>query len=97
MRDPKLLLLDEATAALDAVNEREVQEAIDNIALDSNRITITIAHRLKTVEQCDTIYVIGHGVVCERGTHDELLGRHEGYRQTYEHQVVEQQLLELEK
>ena len=71
LRDPRVLVLDEATSALDNETERELQAAIETLA--KGRTTITIAHRLSTVEGADQIVVLDAGVVAEQGTHDELL------------------------
>ncbi|SDN83091.1 ATP-binding cassette, subfamily B [Klenkia soli] len=71
LRDPRVLVLDEATSALDNETERAVQAALDEVA--RGRTTITIAHRLSTVRDADTIAVLDHGRVVEQGTHDELV------------------------
>ncbi|KAF8043116.1 hypothetical protein BT93_A1458 [Corymbia citriodora subsp. variegata] len=71
LKDPRILLLDEATSALDAESERIVQEALDRIM--GNRTTVIVAHRLSTVRKADTIAVIHHGKVVEKGSHFELL------------------------
>ncbi|KAI9011907.1 putative ABC transporter protein [Phycomyces nitens] len=75
MRQPRLLLLDEATSALDSDSEKIVQEAIDNILVQGGRTTITIAHRLSTVQASNAhlICVVKDGRVVEQGTHWELL------------------------
>lgn len=71
LRDPRVLVLDEATSALDNGTELQLQAALDRLVAD--RTTITIAHRLSTVERCDQIAVLAHGKVVELGTHAELL------------------------
>ena len=73
---PPILILDEATSAIDPRNERIVQDALDRIS--KGRTTITIAHRLSTVKKADRIVVIGAGNVLEIGTHEELLAKPEG-------------------
>lgn len=71
LRDPRVLILDEATSALDTETERAVAQAFDRLA--HGRTTITIAHRLSTVRDADTIVVLDQGQVIESGTHDSLL------------------------
>ncbi|KAJ1664697.1 hypothetical protein IW140_003973 [Coemansia sp. RSA 1813] len=71
IRKPKLLLLDEATAALDSRSEKVVQKVLDKASKE--RTTLTVAHRLSTIQDCDTILVFKNGRIVERGTHDELL------------------------
>ena len=71
LRDPRVLVLDEATSALDNDTERALQDALD--LLVEGRTTITIAHRLSTVESADEIAVLDSGRIVERGTHDELV------------------------
>lgn len=70
LKDPSILILDEATSSLDAKSERLVQEALEKLM--ENRTTIVIAHRLSTIRKVDRILVIKDGHLAEQGTHDEL-------------------------
>ena len=70
-RDPELLVLDEATSAIDPQTEQLVQRALQRLM--EGRTTVTVAHRLATVRDCDRIYVLGAGQVVEFGTHEELI------------------------
>ncbi len=73
IKNAAVILLDEATAALDSESERQVQEAIEHLC--QNRTTIVIAHRLHTITHADTILVVEAGEIVERGRHDDLLRR----------------------
>ena len=76
LKDPAILILDEATSPLDAESERLVQEALDELM--QNRTTIIIAHRLATIRKVDRIYVMREGQIAESGTHDELALQEDG-------------------
>ncbi len=71
LKDPPILVLDEATSSLDSVTEAEVREALEDAA--RGRTTLVVAHRLSTVADADEIVVLREGVVAERGTHNDLL------------------------
>ena len=71
LKDPAILILDEATSALDSESEKLVQDALDTLM--QNRTTIIIAHRLATIRNVDTIYVLKEGEISEQGSHDELV------------------------
>lgn len=84
--DPKILLLDEATSALDPQSEAIVQRALDEAS--KSRTTITIAHKLKTIQDADNIVVMDKGKIMEQGTHEGLVAR----GGTYCHLVIAQDL-----
>lgn len=80
--DPKILVLDEATANIDTETEQLITKAIENLM--DGRTTIMVAHRLSTIQHADTIYVLGHGRIVEKGNHSELLAADGVYRKLYE-------------
>ena len=84
LKNPPVVIFDEATSALDTQTEKKVQKTLDELA--KNRTTIIIAHRLSTVRNADVIYVLDHGRLLERGSHDELMTRHGKYFALYEAQ-----------
>ena len=88
LKDAPILILDEATAALDAESERLVQDALDRLLPD--RTTLVIAHRLATIEHADQVLVLDHGRLVEQGTHAELLAREGLYAHLYRSQFREQ-------
>jgi subfamily B ATP-binding cassette protein MsbA len=81
LRNPRLLILDEATSSLDNESESLVQEALERLMRD--RTTLVIAHRLSTVQRADKIVVIEQGQVVEQGRHEELLARRGAYYRLY--------------
>jgi len=83
---PPILLLDEATASLDGLNEQLLREAIDAVA--ENRTLLVIAHRLSTVVDSDRIIVLDHGKVVGVGTHSELVVSTPLYRDLAKHQLL---------
>jgi ABC-type multidrug transport system fused ATPase/permease subunit len=82
LKDPPILILDEATASVDTQTEREIQAALERLLL--GRTSFVIAHRLSTVRNADQILVLDRGEIVERGTHDELLTLGGTYRRLYE-------------
>ncbi|KAG8158078.1 hypothetical protein KVR01_011839 [Diaporthe batatas] len=91
IRKPRLLLLDEATSSLDSESESVVQDALDRAAR-GGRTTIAVAHRLSTVRNADTIYVLDNGGIAEMGTHDELMRMEGRYAQMIRHQSTDTSL-----
>ena len=84
LKDPKIVLLDEATAHLDAENEALVQLAFREVL--KNRTSIVIAHRLSTVRDADMIIVLDQGRIVERGTHESLIAAKGLYAELYQRQ-----------
>jgi subfamily B ATP-binding cassette protein MsbA len=84
IKDPAILILDEATSSLDSESERLIQDALDRIVV--GRTTIVIAHRLSTVQRADRIIVMDQGRVAEEGTHAELLAKGGIYRRLHDTQ-----------
>ena len=81
LKNPAILILDEATSALDTESEKIVQDALDKLMI--GRTSFVIAHRLSTIRSADQILVINHGVIAERGTHDELMEKGGLYHELY--------------
>jgi ATP-binding cassette, subfamily B, bacterial len=73
LRDPDILIFDEATSSLDSITEQEITNTIKSLSKAKQRITVSIAHRLSTIMHVDHIVVLENGSVCETGTHEELL------------------------
>jgi ATP-binding cassette, subfamily B, bacterial MsbA len=86
LKNPPILILDEATSSLDTESERLVQDAINNMM--QNRTSVVIAHRLSTIRHADEIIVLNKGEIAERGTHDELLQQPGIYKRLVDMQEV---------
>lgn len=86
LKNPPILILDEATASLDTESERIVQDALDHLM--SSRTTIAIAHRLSTIKNADEILVMNEGEIVERGRHDELIEKNGYYKKLYDMQAL---------
>ena len=84
LKSPDILVFDEATSALDTHTEKEIQDALADVAV--NRTTVMIAHRLSTVVNADQILVLENGEVTERGSHDDLLQLGKVYAHMWQHQ-----------
>jgi len=87
LKNPPILILDEATSAVDNETEAAIQRSLDIVS--RHRTTIVIAHRLSTVRQADCIYLLDAGRIIEAGTHDELVSRNQGYASLWKLQTGE--------
>ena len=86
VRDPKILILDEATANIDTETETLIQEGLNRMR--KGRTTVAIAHRLSTIRDADQILVLDNGRIIERGTHDDLISKGGKYKDMYELQNI---------
>ena len=89
LRNPGILIFDEATASLDSLTEESITETINYIAAEKKQIIITIAHRLSTIMNADTIYVLEKGKIVETGSHEELLEQKGLYYALWRQQIGE--------
>ena len=85
LKDPKILILDEATSSLDSISENSIQNALD--VLMKGRTSIVIAHRLSTILQADRILVISDGKIVEEGNHEQLLAMNGKYADMWKAQA----------
>ena len=88
LADPKILILDEATASVDTITEHKIQSAIETVI--QNRTSVVIAHRLSTVRNADLILVVYDGKICEQGTHEELMSHRGVYYKLYQRQYEDE-------
>lgn len=88
LADPRILVLDEATASVDTITEQKIQSAIDTII--HGRTSIVIAHRLSTVRNADLILVVDNGKIIEQGTHEQLMSRRGSYYRLYTRQYEDE-------
>jgi len=87
LKDPPILILDEATSSLDSQSEKLVQEALERLMV--GRTVLVIAHRLSTIRKANRIIVLMDGAITEEGTHEELLARKAEYNKLYTLQLLE--------
>ena len=88
LADPRILVLDEATASVDTLTEQKIQAAIETVI--AGRTSLVIAHRLSTVRNADLILVVQDGKIVEQGTHSELLKQKGYYYRLYTRQYEEE-------
>lgn len=86
LKQPDILIMDEATSNLDSTTEKAISETIHNL---QDVTTIIIAHRLSTIMRCNRIFVMDHGEIIEAGTHAELMGRGGKYYELWKDQIPE--------
>jgi subfamily B ATP-binding cassette protein MsbA len=82
LKNPKILILDEATSSLDTESERLVQDALSKLM--HSRTSLVIAHRLSTIQNADEIIVLDKGSIIEKGTHQELIAQNGHYKKLYD-------------
>lgn len=92
LRNPRLIIFDEATAALDSLTEEQITETINGIAAEKKQMIISIAHRLSTIMNADRIYVLEKGKIVESGTHGQLLDQKGLYFAMWRQQVGERKV-----
>lgn len=95
LRQPNILVFDEATSSLDSITEEEITETIRDVSVISDHITILIAHRLSTIMHADKIFVLEKGYIIEAGRHEELLAEKGLYYAMWRQQIGEKHTVEL--
>ena len=95
LRQPRLIIFDEATASLDSLTEEQITETVNRIAADKKQMIISIAHRLSTIMNMDTIYVLEKGRIVESGTHQQLLEIKGLYYAMWRQQIGERKMPDL--
>ena len=93
LRNPHLLIFDEASSALDSLTEEEISKTIREISLRKDLITIMIAHRLSTIMHADKIYVLERGNIVESGKHKELIEMKGLYYAMWRQQIGEREMV----
>jgi len=96
LRNPYLLIFDEATSSLDSLTEEEITNTIKHVSSQKEQITILIAHRLSTIMHADKIYVLEKGEIIETGTHHELLSKNGLYYAMWRQQIGERKKLSVQ-
>jgi ATP-binding cassette subfamily B protein len=92
LRNPRLIIFDEATASLDSITEQQITETIKQISLEKSQIIISIAHRLSTIMNADKIYVLEKGKIVEEGSHTVLLAAKGLYYAMWRQQIGERKM-----
>ena len=95
LRNPHLLIFDEATSSLDSLTEEEITNTIKDVSSKKEQITILIAHRLSTIMHADRIYVLEKGEIIETGNHEELLEKTGLYYAMWRQQIGERKKLSM--